>query len=79
MKSLIIVSDKVGGFDVSINLKNLSAIQWNSLYQSFHQYLKYIEENPERFGLPEMAKELPDLLIKELEVELKRNESDSVT
>jgi hypothetical protein len=71
MKCSVKVNDKVGGFDLTLKLNNLSAIQMSSFFKSFDYYIKFIDNNQNIFGFPEKEKELPESILKETECAFK--------
>lgn len=65
MKCFVKVNDKVGGFDLTLKLNNLSAIQMSSFFKAFNQYIKFVDKNQDVFGFPEKEKELSETILKE--------------
>jgi hypothetical protein len=69
MKCSVKVNDKVEGFDLTLKLNNLSAIQMSSFYQSFDYYIKHLKKHKEIFN--QAATELPESILKGYDIALR--------
>lgn len=71
MKCEVKINDKVGGFDLTLKLNKLSAIQMSSFFKAFDHYIKFVDKNQDVFGLPDKEKELSEIILKEYDIAFK--------